>query len=54
MVKSDETCTARIHMVLPPSEKAAFRRAAQADKRTLSDWIRARLLEAVEREGTSL
>lgn len=34
-------------LTLTPAEKAAFRRAADADRRSLSDWMRVRLLEVL-------
>jgi uncharacterized protein (DUF1778 family) len=46
----DETKTTRLDMRVSESEKELFQQAAKEDGRTLSNWIRDRLLKAARKE----
>lgn len=46
----DTTASTRLDMRVSPSDKELFQRAAEQDGRSLSNWIRDRLLKAARAE----
>jgi uncharacterized protein (DUF1778 family) len=50
IVCMSETKSTRLDMRVSEAEKALFQRAAEQDGRTLSNWIRERLLRAAREE----
>jgi uncharacterized protein (DUF1778 family) len=47
---SDDTKSVRLDMRISPEDKDLFQRAAEKDGRSMSNWIRERLLKAAREE----
>jgi uncharacterized protein (DUF1778 family) len=47
---SDDTKSVRLDMRISPEDKDLFQRAAEKDGRSMSNWIRDRLLKAAKDE----
>lgn len=47
---SDDTKSVRLDMRISPEDKELFQRAAEKDGRSMSNWIRDRLLKAAREE----
>jgi uncharacterized protein (DUF1778 family) len=50
MPKSSETKSSRLDLRLTEQERELYERAAEADSRTLSNWLRDRLNKAAKKE----